>query len=164
MSDFNFNNIFYTNNTNTNINTNPNDTPPDEYKSQLSEMNTRFKIILDEYVELYPSYMLNSTYSGYASRINNLTDNFAELKNDIFLFQNSLEQDTTGLLTRINDVNNKLKELEASNTTSSIKYNRLLKSNNASLGAISYKREEYNTNLFRFSLLCIATLALAVTK
>jgi hypothetical protein len=161
MSYFNF---YEENNTNTNNNTITNDTTPDEYKSQLSEMNTRFKIILDEYVELYPSYMINSTYSGYASRINNLTDNFAELKNDIFLFQNSLEQDTTNLIARINDVNNKLKELEVSNNTSSITYNRLLKSNNASLGVISYKREEYNTNFFRFILLCIATLALAVTK
>ena len=65
---------------------------PNDYEKQLTALNDRYYLILDELITVYPKYKMQPENSMYTETYTTDKGNLTNLQKDLFLYKNNLEQ------------------------------------------------------------------------
>lgn len=135
---------------------------PEYYKQKITELNTQFSLILDEISKSYSIYKMNPDYPEYQNLYSSNMNNLEKTKSDIFLLQNSLENDNQKLIDYINIADSKIEQLQEENDTLHSKFNYLNSSYNTSDGLIDETQYLYNMKLLELFISLVGIIVILV--
>ena len=135
---------------------------PEYYKQKITELNTKFSLILDEINKSYSIYKMNPDYPEYQNLYSSNMNNLEKTKSDIFLLQNSLENDNQKLIDYINIADSKIEQLQKENDTLHSKFNYLYSSYNTSDGLIDETQYLYNMKLLELFISLVGIVVILV--
>lgn len=104
---------------------------PGEYTLIMNEHNTIFINLLDEIVNSYPLYKMNQGVKSYKNTYENDLQNLENLKADIFLNYNNLQNDSDKVSNFIKRNNQMIERLNRENRDLTKKLNTLENKDNA---------------------------------
>ena len=104
---------------------------PGEYRLIMNEHNTIFINLLDEIVNSYPLYKMNQGVESYKNTYENDLQNLENLKADIFLNYNNLQNDSDKVSNFIKRNNQMIERLNRENRDLTEKLNTLENKDNA---------------------------------
>lgn len=109
---------------------------PEEYRLIINEQKRSFNNLLDEVVNSFPLFKINTNIESYRKTYNNDISNLEKLKSKIFLNLNNLQNDSTSI-TKLIEIKNKLIEkLNIENSKLSRELNTLENQDNAAGGEL----------------------------
>ena len=135
---------------------------PEYYKQKITELNTKFSLILDEINKSYSIYKMNPDYPEYQNLYSSNMSNLEKTKSDIFLLQNSLENDNQKLIDYINIADSKIEQLQKENDTLHSKFKYLYSSYNTSDGLIDETQYLYNMKLLELFISLVGIIVILV--
>ena len=135
---------------------------PEYYKQKITELNTKFSLILDEINKSYSIYKMNPDYPEYQNLYSSNMSNLEKTKSDIFLLQNSLENDNQKLIDYINIADSKIEQLQEENDTLHSKFKYLYSSYNTSDGLIDETQYLYNMKLLELFISLVGIVVILV--
>lgn len=135
---------------------------PEYYKQKITELNTKFSLILDEINKSYSIYKMNPDYPEYQNLYSSNMSNLEKTKSDIFLLQNSLENDNQKLIDYINIADSKIEQLQEENDTLHSKFKYLYSSYNTSDGLIDETQYLYNMKLLELFISLVGIIVILV--
>ena len=135
---------------------------PEYYKQKIKELDTKFSLILDEIIKSYSIYKMNQDYPEYQNLYSSNMNNLEKIKSDIFLLQNSLENDNQKLIDYINIADSKIEQLQEENDTLHSKFKYLYSSYNTSDGLIDETQYLYNMKLLELFISLVGIVVILV--
>jgi FtsZ-binding cell division protein ZapB len=135
---------------------------PEYYKQKIKELDTKFSLILDEIIKSYSIYKMNPDYPEYQNLYSSNMSNLEKTKSDIFLLQNSLENDNQKIIDYITIADTKIEQLKDKNNILKSKFKYLYESNNTSDGLIDETQYLYNMKLLELFISLVGIVVILV--
>jgi len=88
---------------------------PEQYKNELTDLNSRYNVILNEVTNAYPYAKTYPTLDKYRNEYDKDKDNLTKLKADLFLYSDSLQSDIDSVSNTISRIVTQLNKLESDN-------------------------------------------------
>lgn len=139
---------------------------PEYYKQKIKELDTKFSLIINEIIKSYSIYKMNPDYPEYQNLYSSNMSNLEKTKSDIFLLQNSLENDNQKIIDYITIADTKIEQLQDENNILKSKFKYLYESNNTADGLIDETQYLYNMKLLELfvSLVGIVVILVFIKK
>lgn len=122
-------------------------TKPKQFKQDLNNEFTNYKIILDEIENIYPNYRLNQKDKNLSNELSSNNSNLIESQSRLFSLKNNLENNTEKLRSFNDNMIEEINQLDEDIEKLQERYNSLLNSNNAAKHALVDFRFSYNEKL-----------------
>jgi len=122
-------------------------TKPKQFKEDLNNEFTNYKIILDEIENIYPNYRLNQKDNNLSNELAINNSNLTESQSRLFSLKNNLENNTEKLRTFNDNMIKEINQLDEEIEKLQKRYNTLLNSDNAASQALLDFRFSYNEKL-----------------
>ena len=122
-------------------------TKPKQFKEDLNNEFTNYKIILDEIENIYPNYRLNQKDKNLSNELSSNNSNLIESQSRLFSLKNNLENNTEKLRSFNDNMIEEINQLDEDIEKLQERYNSLLNSNNAAKHALVDFRFSYNEKL-----------------
>ncbi len=122
-------------------------TKPKQFKEDLNNEFTNYKIILDEIENIYPIYRLDQKDKNLSNELASNNSNLTESQSRLFSLKNNLENNTEKLRTFNDNMIQEINHLDEDIEKLQERYNSLLNSNNAAKHALIDFRFSYNEKL-----------------
>ena len=132
----------------------------------FKELDTKFSLIINEIIKSYSIYKMNPDYPEYQNLYSSNMSNLEKTKSDIFLLQNSLENDNQKIIDYITIADTKIEQLQDENNILKSKFKYLYESNNTADGLIDETQYLYNMKLLELfvSLVGIVVILVFIKK
>lgn len=140
------------------INKNNENISNDIYKSQLTEIDNSFFLIVNELKLSMPKHFMNPEIDAYKIKYTTNMQGLNETQSDLFLLKNNVEKDLLTYNNNIEQLNNQLNTLKKSNNQLKTKIKDFLLSDNASIGMLNDATELYNNHKYGNWLFIIGIL------
>ena len=130
---------------------------PEEYKNILSSAYKSFNLSLEEIVHSYPLYKLYPDNSLHKREYNKDMQNLERIKSNLFTNKNNLHRDSETITHNIAKTNDKIEELNKSNSRLTKKLHSLENLNSGASGELIDRKFIYNIN-FSQNLILVAII------
>ena len=135
---------------------------PEYYKQKIQELDTKFSLIVDKIIKSYSIYKINPDYPEYQNLYSSNISNLEKTKSDIFLLQNSLENDNQKIIDYITIADTKIEQLKDENNILKSKFKYLYESNNTADGLIDETQYLYNIKLLELFISLVGIVVILV--
>lgn len=126
--------------------------------NKLKEIETNLNVSIQGLIKSYPEYKLYPDVTELERVYNNYLYNLQDVKRDIFLLQNNLNDKNEKIKKVINIKNRELEKLKLDNKKLKDKYNALSESDQSSVGLRAQFEDEYRQKYLSLFILMLFTL------
>ena len=135
---------------------------PEEYRLIINSQKTSFNNLLDEIVNSYPLFKINTNIESYRKTYDNDILNLEKLKNKIFLNLNNLQNDSRSISNLIETKNKVIEKLNRENKKLSRELNTLENQDNAADGELESRIKTYYIKLVENIILFGSAIGLTI--
>jgi len=86
-----------------------------KYQEELLSLDKRYRLVLDEYIELYPKYKVYKDSPSISEKYSDDEGNMYQLQNDLFSFKNKLENNIVSLSEGVEKLDDDIEKLNIEN-------------------------------------------------
>jgi hypothetical protein len=131
------------------------DNKTNTFKQILNDKDVGFYLVLNDIVTTYINYKKYPDNQSYKITMNNTETKLSDIKSEIFLLKNEIENDLDNMNKDIKIFDDEINNISNLNEILKNEYDTLIKSNNASYGRMIEKKEVYRFKLFDIILLSV---------
>ena len=135
---------------------------PREYRLIINEQERSFHNLLDEVVNSFPLFKINSNIDSYRKTYYNDISNLEKLKSKIFLTLNNLQGDSRTITNLIETKNKVIEKLNRENSKLSRELNTLENQDNAADGELESRIKIYYIKLIENIILFGSAIGLTI--
>ena len=135
---------------------------PEEYLLNINEQKISFNNLLDEIVNSYPLFKINTNIDSYQKTYEIDIENLEKLKSKIFLNLNNLQNDSIRVTNFIEKKNQDIEKFNIENKKLNKELNTLENQDNAAYGELNMKIESYYIKLIENLILFGSAIGLTI--